>query len=145
MDPSPAAVCQMSPPCSLGDTSMACNSSRKIKSDICIRHMGSGPGVRSGKQLNKDGKNRRKEGEAGKDQESWDGSFSQLYNPSTVQLARRHVWSESSYPHLVGGSKVKAPQDILHSVPEVSVLVAQRAWYEGNIFNHWNFQNSFIH
>lgn len=55
--------------------------------------MGSGPGVRSGKLLNKVGKNRRKEGEAGKDQESWDGSFSQSYNPSTVQEARRRVWS----------------------------------------------------
>lgn len=58
VDPCPAAVCQMSPQCSLGDTSMVSNSSREKKSDFCIRLVGPGPGVRLEKQVNKGRKDR---------------------------------------------------------------------------------------
>lgn len=86
--PCPAAVCQMSPQCSLGDTSMASNSSRgKKKSDFCIQLVGPGPGVRSEKQVNKGRKDRWKKGEARKDLESWEGNLSQLCTPKSGSQA----------------------------------------------------------
>ena len=120
VDPCPAAVCQMSPQCSLGDTSMASNSSReKKKSDFCIRLVGPGAGVRSEKQVNKRGKDRWEKGEARKDLESWEGSLSQSCTPKYRKpgdnmcgaKAHIHTWQE------VPRSK---PQDSWHSVHNVT-------------------------